>query len=120
MFRSAIIYNQYNLFHDYMWIGLILAILLLGILSFSKEGFACSVEPCRRDQSFIKKDHLTCCFDPLGKKENIISTHSPYSECTVDPGPNRMTFFDAYGVTTLYETPASYNCNPYNVLVTKK
>jgi hypothetical protein len=106
--------------YRYSWFTLILAILLLGILSVSREGFICSVEKCRKDQASIKKDDLFCCFDPNGKKENTVSTHTAYSDCLVDPGPNRMTLFDAYGKQVVYDTPVSYNCTPYNVLVTKK
>jgi hypothetical protein len=119
MFRSVIIYNQYNLFHDYM-LGVIIAIFFFVLLSFSREGFSCSVEKCRVDQSFIKKDGLYCCFDPLGKQENVVSKQSAYSDCNVDPGKNRMTLFDSYGTPVVYDTPVSYNCNPYNVMVTKK
>jgi hypothetical protein len=101
-------------------IGLCIAVLLLLFLSFQREGFSCSVEKCIPGQSYIKKDNLFCCFNPTGEKENLISKQAPYSECRVDPGPNRMTLFDAFGAPTVYDTPVSYNCNPYNILVTKK
>jgi hypothetical protein len=103
----------------YDYIILIVVVLLLG-MTVSREGFSCSVEKCRADQSFIKRDKLFCCFDPTGDKENIVSTHDAYSDCLVEPGKNRMTLFDAYGTPVVYDRPASYNCNPYNVLVTKK
>ncbi len=104
----------------YSWSLFVLAILLLVLSSISREGFICSVEKCRKDQSFIKRDDLYCCFDPIGEKENILSTHMDYNECYVDPGKHEMTLYDSYGKSTVYDTPVSYNCNAYNVLVNKK
>ena len=101
-------------------LGLWIAVLLLVALSFTREGFSCSVEKCRVDQSSIQKDDLYCCFDPTGKKENVVSKQSAYSTCRVNPGRNQMTLYDAYGNQTIYDTPVSYNCNPYHVFVNKK
>jgi len=104
--------------YDYMF--LVVAALLIVLIRVSREGFTCSVEKCRKDQSFIKRDDMFCCFDPNGKKENTVSTQMAYSDCLVEPGKNKMTLFDPYGKETVFETAVSYNCNPYNVLVTKK
>ena len=103
-----------------MWLLLFIALMLLYILSFSREGFTCSVEKCRLDQSYIEKDNIFCCFNPIGKQENLISLQAPYSECKVYPGKNKMTLYDAFGIPTIYDTPVNYNCNPYNILVSKK
>jgi hypothetical protein len=103
-----------------MWIGIFIAVMLLGVLSFPREGFTCSVEKCRADQSYIEKDNIFCCFNPTGKEENLLSLQRPYSECKVNPGKNIMTLYDAFGVPTIYDTPVTYNCNPYNILVSKK
>jgi len=95
-------------------------LLVLVLLSVQREGFNCSVEKCRKDQSYIQKDDLFCCFDPNGKKENLLSKQSPYSKCEINPGKNQMTLYDSYGTPSVYDTPVYYNCNPYNVLVKKK
>ena len=101
--------------------NLFLIILLFFVLCKQiREGFSYSVNPCKKDVSYIKKDDHYLCFNDLNVREGTLeystSTNVP---CEIVPNGNKMTLYDFTNSFIEYTTPSKANCNPYNVMVTK-